>query len=194
MDFKIATPERKVLPFAPISTPNGSASGISGARGIEASGHFGSMRFFEIECPAFSIWYSNYQIVKRTHFYCSKDGPMIDLHFNINNTFHYKLEGLNEVTLLQGQYNLSYAPAVNAKAWFQKDETYSTFHIHFSKEYLERLAGYFPLLSAFMKNVELGTACMLSRQHGQTTPEMSTLIRSMLRCPYAGDIRNLYLQ
>ena len=195
MDFKIATPERKLVPFSPISNSNGSPpGGISGARGIEASGHFGSMRFFEIECPAFSIWYNNYQILKRTHFYCSMDAPMLDLHFTLNNTTHYKLEGLNEITMLQGQYNLSYTPVVNAKAWFQKDETYTSFHILFSREYLGMLATYFPLLAAFMKNVEQGIAAMLSRQHGQTTPEMSLLIKNMMRCPYAGDIRNLYLQ
>lgn len=194
MEFKIATPERKNVPFFPISTPSASNGGIPGAKGIEATGHFGSMRFFEIECPAFSIWYSNYEILKRTHLYGTMDGPALELHFTINNTVHYKLEGLNETTLLQGQFNMSYAPIVNIKAWFQKDETYTTFHIHFSREYLQKIATYFPVLAGFMQNVEQGIAAMLSRQHGQTTPEMSSIIRNILRCPYTGDIRNLYLQ
>lgn len=194
MEFKIATPERKIVPFSPISASGNVQGSIPGARGIEATGNFGSLRFFEIECPAFSIWYSNNQISKRTHLYYSMDGPMLSLHFVINNTAHYKLDGLTETTLLQGQFNLCYAPVVNLKAWFQKDETYSTFYIHFSKEYLDKIAPYFPLLDVFMKNVGEGIACMLSRQHGQTTPEMSALIRSLLRCPYTGEIRTLYLQ
>src|SRR5689334_17242370 len=113
MEFKIATPERKNVPFSPITSATHSNGNIAGAKGIEASGQFGSMRFFEIECPAFSIWYSNYQISKRTHLYGSMDAPLLELHFTINNTVHYKLEGLNETTLLQGQFNLSYAPVVN---------------------------------------------------------------------------------
>ena len=194
MEFKIVTPERKVVPFSPISTPTNSQGGIPGAKGIEATAHFGSMRFFEIECPAFSIWYSNYQILKRTHLYGTMNGPTLNLHFTLSNSVHYKLDGLNETTLQQGQFNLTYAPIVNVKAWFQKDESYSTFHIHFSREYLDKIAAYFPILVTFMKNVDQGTAAMLSRQHGVASPEMNAIIRNILRCPFTGDIRSLYLQ
>ena len=194
MDFTIATQEKEAVPYALITAPANSNLIIPGARGIEASGYFGSMQFYEIECPGFYIWYSNYRMTRRTYMYGMMDAPMLELHFTINNTVHYKLEGLNEATLLQGQFNLSYAPFINNIAWFQKDEIYTTFDIHFSQDYLERLAAYFPVLGNFLENVDHGIAGMISRHHAQMTAEISALIRRILRCEYAGDIRNLYLQ
>ncbi|MGB8193499.1 MAG: AraC family transcriptional regulator [Chitinophagaceae bacterium] len=194
MDFKIKTQEKEDVPYFLITAPNNSPMLIPDARGIEATGYFGYMRFYEIECPDFSIWYSNYHIAKQTRMYGAMEAPMLELHFLVNNTIRYNLEGLGPTTVLQGQFNLSYAPYINNVTWFEKDEMYTTFDVHFSQHYLEKIAVHFPFLGAFLENVDKGIAGMLGRHHGLLTPEMSGIIRKILRCQYAGEIKNLYLQ
>ncbi|HEY0679431.1 MAG TPA: AraC family transcriptional regulator [Chitinophagaceae bacterium] len=194
MEFKITTEGKEEVPYFLMSDPSDSKITIPDARGIEATGYFGTMRFYEIECPDFSIWYNNYQIVQRTHVYGAMDAPMLELHFTLKNTVHYKLEGLNEATLLQGQFNLSYAPYINNITWFQKNENYTTFDIHFAQQFLNKFAASYPLLGSFLEKSNKHIAGMLAPYHGQLTPEMSSLIRRILNCRYLGELRNLYLQ
>jgi AraC family transcriptional regulator, transcriptional activator of the genes for pyochelin and ferripyochelin receptors len=194
MDFKLGTQEKEEIPYFLVTTPSNPHPVIPDARNVEAAGYFGSMHFYEIDCPGFSIWYSNYHITRRTCLYGWMDAPMLELHFTVNNTVHYKLEGLGETTLLQGQFNLSYAPFINNVAWFQKDEVYTTFDVHFSPGYLAALAPYFPLLGRFLEETEHGIARMLNRYHGVMTPDMGIIIRHILRCQYQGDLKKIYMQ
>ncbi|HYE53969.1 MAG TPA: AraC family transcriptional regulator [Chitinophagaceae bacterium] len=194
MDFKMGTQEKEDIPYFLASAASGSHPTIPDARTIEASGYFGSMRFYEIECPGFSIWYSNYHITTRTCLYGWMNAPMLELHFTVNNTVRHKLEGLGEQSLLQGQFNLSYAPFINNTAWFQENETYTTFDIHFSMEYLEGMVPYFPMLDEFLEKARQGQPGMLSRYHGLMSPDMSIIIRHILRCQYTGDLKKIYLQ
>lgn len=194
MEFTITTQEREQVQLFPITVPDDSPIAIPGARGIEALVRAGSMRFYAVECPRFIIWYNNYQISSRTFIRKIMDAPLLALHFTLSNTMHYKLEGLTEVTLLEGQFNLSYAPSMNTVAWFDEDQLYVTLNIHFTFDYLQKFAAHFPLLDTLLKKAALGVASMMSRQHGQTTLEMSVLIKKILNCRYEGDIRNLYLE
>ena len=194
MDFTITTQEKEHVQLFPIIAPVDSQIVIPGARVIEASVRAGSMRFYEIECPRFIICYNNYHINSRTFIRKVMNAPLLALHFTIANTMHYKLEGLTEVTILEGQFNLSYAPSMNTVAWFDEDKLYVTLNIHFTYEYLQKFAAHFPLLDALLKKAVIGIAGMMSRQHGQTTLEMSALIKRILHCRYEGDIRNLYLE
>ena len=194
MDFTITTQERELVQLCPITAHVDSQIVMPGARVIEALVHAGSMRFYEIECPRFIICYNNYQINSRTFIRKVMEAPLLALHFTMANTMHFKLEGLTEVTILEGQFNLSYAPSMNTVAWFDEDQLYITLNIHFAYDYLQRFAEHFPLLDALLKKAAIGTAGMMGRQHGQTTLEMSTLIKKILHCRYEGDIRNLYLE
>jgi AraC-like DNA-binding protein len=119
---------------------------------------------------------------------------MLELHFALNNTLYFKIDGLGEITLLPGQFNLSYAPYVNKVSWFQGREESTQFGIHFTPEYLQQAALHFPLLNAFLEKVEKGIPCMINPQHGKMTTEMSALVQKVLHCHFAPDIRALYLQ
>lgn len=194
MDFKLATQENEEVHLLLIDTSTHPDPLISQARGLEASGDFGLVRFYEIECPEFNIWYSKYSITQHTTLSAWMDAPMLVLHFTVSNTMHYKLEGLPETVLLQGQFNLIYTPFVKNKFWFQKDETYTTFDVHFSFPYLEKIAGNFPLLQSFLQKAKEGIAGILGRHNGLMTPDMSRIIRRLLHCQYKGDIKNIYLE
>lgn len=194
MDITITTQEKERVQFSPIITSADPQIVIPGAKGVEASVYFGALRFYEIECPGFKIWYNNYHISRRTYIHLSMEEPLLALHSTINNTLHCKLEGLNEVTLLQGQFNVSCGPCINTVAWFDANKVYTTFSVHFTQDYLRKFASHFPLLDALLKKAEDGIPGMMSRYHGQMTIEMNTLIKRILRCRYEGDIRNLYLE
>lgn len=194
MDITITTQEKERVQFSPVIPSADSPIAVPGAKGVEATLNFGALRLYEIECPGFKIWYNNYHISRRTYLYLSVKSPLLAFHASIKNTLHCKLEGLTEVTLLQGQYNLSCGPFINTVAWFDANQLYTTFSIHFTQEYLSKFATHFPLLGELLKKAEHGLPGMMSRYHGQMTPEMNTLIKKILGCSYEGDIRNLYLE
>jgi AraC family transcriptional regulator, transcriptional activator of the genes for pyochelin and ferripyochelin receptors len=193
MDITITTQEKERVQFSPIIASADSPIAVPGAKGVEASLNVGALRLYEIDCPGFKIWYNNYHISRRTYLYLSVKSPLLAFHSTINNTLHCKLEGLHEVTLLQGQFNVSCGPSINTVAWFDANQVYTTFSIHFEQDYLRKFATHFPLLDALLKKAEGGLPGMMSRYHGQMTPEMNALVKRILRCNYEGDIRNLYL-
>jgi len=194
MLLKLGTSEREEIPYFLVTSNAAPHPSIPDARTFEASGNFGSLRFYEIDCPGFSIWYSNYHIVTKTRLCGWLDAPMLELHFTVNNMVHYKLEGLGDQSLLQGQFNFSYAPFVNNVASFEGNEIYTTFDIHFSKEYLETVTPHFPMLVEFLNNVQREKPGLLSKYHGLMSPEMAIIIRHILRCQYAGDLKKIYVQ
>lgn len=194
MDFKLATQQNEEVHLLRIDTSNHPDPLITDAKGLEASGDFGLVRFYQVECPDFNICYSNYSITRHTTLSAWMDAPMLVLHFTVSNTMHYQLEGLPETVLLQGQFNLIFAPVVKNKFWFRKDENYTTFGIHFSVPYVEKIAVNFPLLLQFVQKVKEGTAGILGRHHGLMTPDMSRIIRHLLSCQYKGDVKNVYLE
>jgi AraC family transcriptional regulator, transcriptional activator of the genes for pyochelin and ferripyochelin receptors len=201
MNFILADQDKEEIPFLLISEDENNENGFAhqqsilpGARAVLAAGLFGTMKFIEVACPEFSIWHSNYDMSRRTHIYCRMEEYVLELHFTLNNTLHFKMDGLSEVRLLPGQFNLSYAPYMDKITWFQKGEVYTNFGIHFTPAYLQQVASYFPMLDAFLQKVEKGIPGMLSAQHGQMTPEINTLVQKMLHCHFTGDVRVLYLQ
>lgn len=194
MNFKLATQQNEEIHLLQIDTSKHPDPLINGSVGLEASGEFGLVRFYHVECPDFSICYSNYNISRHTTLSAWKDAPMLVLHFTVINTMHYKLEDLPEMVLLQGQFNLMYAPVVKNKFWFQKNENYTTFGVHLSVPYIEKIAANFPLLQQFIKKVKEKTACILGRHHGLVTPEMTCIIRNLLSCDYKSDVKNMYLE
>lgn len=193
MDITITTQEKEYIQLNPITAPADPQIVVPGAKGVGASVSFGSLRFYEIECPGFRICYNNYDITRRTFIHVSATKPLLALHFTVTNTLHCKPEGLTEITLLQGQFNLVCGNFVNTIAWFDANQVYTTFCIHFSPDYLGKFAAHFPLLSTLLQKSALGAAGILSRYHGQTTLEMHALIKKILRCRYEGEIRNMYL-
>ena len=155
MNFTIADQDKEEIPCLLLNeneNGNGYAhpqSILPGARALGAAGLFGTMKFLEVECPQFSIWHSNYDMLLRTHIYCRMEQYVLELHFTLHNTLHFKMDGLSEVTLLPGQFNLSYAPYMDKVTWFKKDEVYTNFGVHFTPEYLQQVASYFPMLGDF---------------------------------------------
>ncbi|HYC27863.1 MAG TPA: hypothetical protein VEB42_03590, partial [Chitinophagaceae bacterium] len=191
MNFKIANQDKEEVPFRLFNGSLNNSPILPGSRGIEASGHFGTMHFLEVECPGFSVWHSNYNMDLRTYLYCFMEEYMLELMFAMNNTLHFELDGLGKVTLQPGQFNLIYAPYVNKITWFQKEEVYTNFGIHFTPDYLQQAAPHFPILDTFLAKVRKGTAGMISDQHGQMSPEISGLVHKILHCHFAPEVRTL---
>ena len=193
MNFKIADQDKEEVPFRLLSELANNPI-LPGSRGLEASGFFGTMHFLEVECPGFSVWHSNYNMELRTCLYCFMEEYMLELFFAMNNTLHFELDGLGEVILQPGQFNLIYAPYVKKVTWFQENEVYTNFGIHFTPDYLQQAAPHFPLLDSFLTKVRNGDAAMISKQHGQMTPEISGLVQKILHCHFSPEVRTMYLQ
>ncbi len=121
------------------------------------------------------------------------DESLVELCFVLDGKIDYQLEGLGELHLSAGQFNMIYPPCLQARAWLGREQNnLATFTIHFSISYLQNLVVSFPALIFFLEKAQRGIAGKLSATHGIADPKMITLIRNILDCSYVGNLKNTY--
>lgn len=92
------------------------------------------------------------------------------------------------------QFNLTYTPFVNNWAKFIGGKEYYTFDIHFTKEYLQKLAPFFPMLHEFLEQVEKGQPANLSEMDQFLTPGMITMVNQLLQCSFKIGVAKFYIE
>jgi len=119
---------------------------------------------------------------------------LVELYFVLDGKINHQPEGLGELPLSAGQYNMIYPPLLPTPAWIDQEQSNVTaFAIHFPIPYLQNLVVSFPALSFFLDKAQQGITCELSRSPGTADPKMITLIRNIQDCPYAGGLKKTYL-
>lgn len=194
MELKLTTRGSVDLPYSTNIPPAFARYAMPGARGVHAPGEFGVALFYELTYPGFSIWYNHYVMKQSAWLQGTLQDPLLELHFVLRGPFRYQVEGLGELKLPEGHFNLVYVPALKAKAWFDGGKEYSTFSLHFTRDYLRIFEPYFPALSEFLEQTDLGKAGILNPVHTRATPEMISIIRSMLHNDYPDEVKKMYLQ
>lgn len=194
MDFKITTESKEEINCVLIQPSDADYRGMGGARGVKATGDFGKILFYEVECPDFSIWYRNYKMAQTTCLYGWVDAPLLELHFTIKNNIHFQLAGFRRTTIREGHFNMTYIPCVENKIWFERQEEYATFDVYFSRSYLDDLSPYYPVLDGFLKNADKGFPATISPFPATMSHEMIHLVGNVLQSVYEGDLKRFYLQ
>jgi AraC family transcriptional regulator, transcriptional activator of the genes for pyochelin and ferripyochelin receptors len=194
MNFTLLTRENTAVAYSPVIPPSLARHNVPGARELYATGDFGSLLFYEQAGPDFGLWHKSFFIKQSTYLTAVADEPLFQLCFSVNRTLRFQQNGVGKTKLPEGQFNISFAPAVQSQTWFEKGKKYLVYDIHFSRTYLEKLSPYFSLVSEFLMKAELGFACQLSPTHAHITPDMMTILQNMHYCYYNGDVKSLYLQ
>jgi len=194
MEFNIIAPggnEIQVFHELPPSLQN---NRLTFSQTTVAKAEFGKMIFRNYKGDGFDIWYSNYLIKHATELTGKGDIPVLELHIQFQNRFNIEWDGLGKNELTPFQFNLSYTPFLNNWAKFSGNREYYTFDIHFTKQYLMRLAPDFPHLDKFIAKVEKGLPADLSVIDHFLTPAMIVLVNQILQCSFANNIAKFYIE
>ena len=105
-----------------------------------AQTRIGTIFVQEIALETICICLSIFFIIRPGHLYPFVTTPTLALHYMLKGKIEAELEGVGVIMLLNGKYRMFYLPKGSQKAWFAKAGTYVSFHVEFSKKYLEMLA------------------------------------------------------
>jgi len=155
---------------------------------------FGQMVFRNYKGNGFHIWYSNYLIKHDTEVKARVDVMVLELHIQFQNQFVIDWDKVGKNDLLPFQFNLTYTPFVNNWAKFIAGKDCHTFDIHFTKEYLQQLAPFFPLLDKFLEQVEKGQPANLSEIDHFLSPGMIILVNQLLACSFQKEVARFYIE
>jgi AraC-like DNA-binding protein len=152
------------------------------------------MVFRNYKGNGFHIWYSNYLIKHDTEVKARADVMVLELHIQFQNHFVIDWDKVGKNDLLPFQFNLTYTPFVHNWAKFIGGKDCHTFDIHFTKEYLQQLAPFFPLLYTFLEHVEKGEPANLSEIDHFLNPGMIIIVNQLLQCSFNRDVARFYIE
>lgn len=194
MEFKIIAPGVNEIELTTQMLSAPMQGGLIFNESIIAKAEFGKMIFHNYKGEGFQIWYSNYLINHNTEIIGRADLVVLELHIQFQNHFMIDWDGLGKNTITPFQFNLSHTPFVNNWAKFNAGKDYYTFDIHFTKEYLTRLAPGFQKLDQFLEKVEKAAPAQYSAVDHFLTPEMVTIVQQILKCSFKNNIAKFYIQ
>lgn len=161
---------------------------------LSAGGSFGSMLFQEIRFQDFSVHLSHYFIRETSGFLTRADQSILELHICLQRGVEYQLEGIGSVRMPEWSFNLTYVPHVVNRVLFTGSQHLTTFDIHFSREYLERMSPHFPGLSRFLDRTPRESGITLSPFFQSASPGMIRVIHDFVHCEFQQGMRKVYLE
>lgn len=154
---------------------------------------FGDLSFQAYRGKGFEIWYSNYFMRKRATLIGTADIPVLEFQLPFQDNFRSVWDGFGTTQLREKQCQVSYAPFVNNKAFFEPRH-YSNLDIHWHLSFLEPFAAEFPLLDQFINKVLKKQPADLSDVGPFVSLDMERLIRAMIICPHRGIIADRFYE
>ncbi len=194
MEFKIIAPGGNEIDLIRLQYSTPTEGGLIFHESMVAKGAFGEMIFHNYRGDGFQIWYSNYLINHSTEIIGRADLVVVELHIQFQNHFMIDWDGVGENTITPFQFNLSHTPFVNNWAKFNAGKNYYTFDIHFTKDYLARLAPAFQKLDQFLEKVEKAAPSNYAAVDHFLTPEMVTIVQQILRCSFSINVSKFYVE
>lgn len=193
MLFELLSDENREINYSPHALPAQQKFLIPGSSAFTASGSFGSMLFQEIDGTDFQIHYSNYLLWEPASFRSRSEYSLLELQFCMQTDAEYHLTGIGDVKMKRNSYNMIYIPFTENKVRFQ-DQRYTTFDIHFSLEFLIRMAPHFPILAKFLERIDLQKAGQIFPLFLPATKEMMSIIHSVIHYKKEGIIKAFFLE
>ncbi|HKC37245.1 MAG TPA: hypothetical protein VKB95_14315, partial [Chitinophagaceae bacterium] len=157
-----------------------------------AEGNYGKLVLQQVELNGFSIHYNIYYIQTRflLHANCNVPGLMINIA--LKNDIQYHLNGIGNVDLKEGQFNVFYLPAVDGTALFEQAGEYRVFKVYLPAAILREYAATFPYVNEFLQQVTGSFPALLLKEHGWINSEISYIVNQLLQCTYDEAVRRLY--
>ena len=157
-----------------------------------AEGKYGKLILQEVESNDFSIHYNVYHIQTRFLLHINRNVPALMIHIALKNDIQYHLNGIGDVYLKEGQFNIIYLRSVDGTALFERAGEYRVFKVYLTAEILQEYAPTFPYLNDFLQQVTESFPALLLKEHGWINSEISYIINQLLQCTYDEAVRRLY--
>lgn len=166
----------------------------AGQAGIELFSRFGSGLFQCYQGKGFSFWNNQYLFSSDSLLHARANIPVLELHITRTGVWKGEWEGINELDLHPGEFNLSYTPHVMTTAFFKKQTAYRSCDIHFEFSYLQSLANDFELLDKFLVEVSKENPATLAPKNHHCTREMIAATEAILDNPFGPNVQSYILE
>lgn len=148
-------------------------------------GAFGNAVFYELYAEGVTVRYCEYYISKPAILKARTDLPAIELRIALKNQITGKWEGINDPSLQQDHFELSYTPFVKTRAEFKIANTYSTCDFHYDLAFLESMAKDFPVIDEYLESVNQEQAIQITANNYICTPAMKNAIDYIEHNPFS---------
>jgi len=166
---------------------------LSGVQSLGAKGNFGYLSLQEIAGNGYYIRHHNYFLNHDDSFTFIEINPALKLWISLKHSFYYTIESLGKGSLHEWGFNIHYAPSAQHTFHLLSQQSYAFLEIHFSLDYLRKLAPFFPGVEGFLHEAEEGRPVFLKNNRQIATIQMIRTIESILYCNYPAAIRKKYI-
>jgi|GEM_PF-1942142 len=156
--------------------------------------NFGNVSFREIQLEIANILIGEYQLTKELVLNSVLNEPLIEMHFNFDTTIWLGENNSFKTDVAGMCHNIFGLNGVSGFVDFSRGQSFKTFDIHLSLDYVKKWFGQSPLLDRFIEDFEQQRPSMLYPQSMQITPAMQDVISQILNCPFVGFTRKIYLE
>lgn len=170
------------------------ASGATLETKANLSNQFGNVSFREIQLEIANILIGDYQLPKELVLKNKLMEPLIEMHFNFDSSIWMGENSRFQTTVDGMRHNIFGLNGVSGFVDFSKGQSFKTFDIHLSLNYVRKWLGESPLLDRFLDDFDQQRPCMLYPQAMHITPAMQEVISQILNCPFEGFTRKIYLE
>lgn len=166
------------------------------AESYYATGDYGLMHFQELKLQNLTIWFSHYEMRHATLIRSRIEQPILEGHITLKNRMTQTLGRSTNTLLENGEFNITYTPYTENKAYFHDNGEYITFDIHPSLSFLERLTGDFPLLGSFLERIHKGGAQAVSLLENRSFigTDMEILVRKIIQHQTSSEATKSYTE
>lgn len=126
------------------------------AESYYATGDYGLMHFQKLKLQNLTIWFSHYEMHHASVIRSRIEQPILEGHITLKNRMVQSLGRSTNTLLEKGEFNITYTPFTENKAYFPDNGEYITFDIHPTLSFLENVIHDFPLLDAFLERIHKG--------------------------------------
>jgi len=170
------------------------ASLLPGAVSSMAEGSFGKLLFQEI-CPdPYNVIHSTHRAKENFSLQSRGDQPALKIHVILKKDRTYHMQGIGDVLLREGQFNIIYVPYVEEDTLFEQGADYCSFSSYFPVAFMDEYLPFFPLIAPFLQQMTDEQPALLLLRHGWVTTEISKIIQNLLNCTLKDSFRTVYFE
>jgi len=158
-----------------------------------AQGAFGTMLFQEICFGEVSILYNIFQIKKDLALDFRYQPGMMQIHVALKNDGHYFIEGVGDIYLSEGQFNIIDAVNLEGTRFLEQGREYHSFHASYTPEFLDGLLPVFPALEEWFAS-DSSQPRLLFKTHPLLTVPLKDIVENIIHCPYTDELRRFFIE
>ncbi len=164
---------------------------IPGSEIASAEEEFGHLLFQEILSDQFAINFNVYRIHTDVSLQFTTHTDALQAHVLLKNDLRYFIQGVGNLVLKEGQFNIIHAQTTGATLYFEKGNEYRTFNTYYSSDILVQLFPFFPALQDFVSQ-PTESPSLLFDNPGWANIQVIDIITNLLHCPYDETLRRFY--